>query len=80
MRGSPEGVRLKLTEFDRVTEERGWGTDAERCRQLHIPAPTMSSIRAGNRTVGSRTIHRIMRRIDVPYLTLFEGADTAEVA
>lgn len=82
MRQSSQAIRLKLIAFDDITASRGWDTDAKRCRELGLSPTTMSLLRSGGQNVGGRVIHRIMSRLDVPYLTLFEEIPSrdAEVA
>lgn len=76
MQQSPTAVRLRLAEFDRITSARGWDTDAKRCRELDISQATMSLLRSGGKNLGAKVIHRIMTRLDCPYLTLFEEFET----
>jgi hypothetical protein len=69
---SRPAIQLRLEEFDRITTARGWDTDAKRCRELDISQTTLSLLRSGGQNVGSRVIHRIMSRLEAPYLALFE--------
>lgn len=65
-------MRLRLAEFDRLTAERGWTTDAERARQLNISHATLSNLRAGRVRPGAKVIDSCLTRLDVAYDVLFE--------
>lgn len=65
------GVRLNLSEFDRLTTLRGWTTDSARAGALGITTATMSRIRTGTDGPGARFIHLALSALDVPYGVLF---------
>jgi len=73
------GPKLRLAEFDRLTELRGWTNDAERCQALGISQSYMSRIRRGEMQPGGSFIHRTMRTLQVPYGVLFEDTDEQPV-
>lgn len=53
-------LRLRLDEFDRLTEDKGWTTDAERARQLRISDRLMSHLRVGRTRPGLKFVDRCL--------------------
>lgn len=51
-------LRMKWSEFDRLTEERGWHTDAERARRLGISDRVLSHMRVGRTHPGLKVVDR----------------------
>lgn len=67
--------RLRLDEFDRLTQLRGWHTDAQRSRGMGISQELLSRIRRGKSLPGAAFIHRVMTVLQVPYPLLFAADD-----
>lgn len=71
-------VRLRLEEFDRHTKLRGWGTDAERARQLGISHATLTNIRRGKAGVGLRFVDACLAQFGQTYYDVLFERVTAE--
>ena len=50
----PAITNLDVAEFDRLTEQRGWNSDAERARGLKLDPATISRVRAGLQRPGAK--------------------------
>lgn len=65
-------MRLKVAEFDRLAELRGWKTARERCNALGISPAQLAKVRAGQSNPGAKFIDRTLAAFGVPYGVLFE--------
>ncbi len=74
----PPVLRLRLDEFDRLTADKGWTTDAERARQLGISDRMMSHLRVGRANPGLKVVDACVAAFgpDV-YDRLFERSQDA---
>lgn len=69
---------MKWAEFDRLTSERGWNTDAERARQLGFSDRMLSHMRVGRANPGPRVIDALLTEFgSASYLVLFERTEDA---
>lgn len=53
-------LQMRWSEFDRLTDERGWHTDAERARQLGISDRVLSHMRVGRTRPGLKVVDRCL--------------------
>lgn len=69
---------MKWAEFDRLTTERGWFTDAERARQLGFSDRMLSHMRVGRSNPGPRVIDALLTVFGPEaYPVLFERTEDA---
>jgi transcriptional regulator with XRE-family HTH domain len=76
MAESSRGRRVRWSEFDRLTNLRGWSTDAERARQIGISEQQLNHMRRGRSRAGAHTVDRILQVFgSALYDVLFERGD-----
>lgn len=56
MAGSTAPLRLRIEEFDRLTNIRGWTTDAQRAAAIGVSPTLMSRVRSGELRPGQKFI------------------------
>lgn len=73
MAESKARLRVRWSEFDRLTNLRGWTTDAERARQIGISDRMLSHMRLGRARPGAHTVDRFLKTFGAAmYDVLFE--------
>lgn len=78
MPASQNPLRIRWSEFDRLTRIRGWTTDAERARQLNISQAHLTNLRAGRTSPGRKFIDQCMSVLGSGvYDVLFERENEA---
>jgi len=74
-RTQPPVLRLRLDEFDRLTGDKGWTTDAERARRLGVSDRLVSHLRVGRTEPGLKFVDACIRAFGPgAYDVLFERA------
>lgn len=69
-------LRIRWAEFDRLTNKRGWTTDAERARQIGISDRMLSHMRVGRANPGLKVVDRCLAVFGASfYDVLFERVD-----
>jgi hypothetical protein len=69
-------LKIRWSEFDRLTTLRGWTTDAERARQLGISDRMLSHMRVGRANPGLKVVDRCLAVFGASfYDVLFERVD-----
>jgi hypothetical protein len=69
---------MRWSEFDRLTEERGWTTDAERARQLGFSDRVLSHMRKGRTRPGLKVVRCCLAVFGTDaYDVLFTETDAA---
>jgi hypothetical protein len=72
----PTIIKLQVEAFDRLTEQRGWRTDAERARGLRLDPATISRVRAGTQRPGGAFVASCLDEFgDLAYSQLFERVE-----
>jgi hypothetical protein len=72
----PTTIKLNVEQFDELTGQRGWDTDAKRARGLQIDPATISRVRAGTQRPGARFVDRCLATFGpLAYDRLFERSD-----
>lgn len=69
-------LRIRWSEFDRLTSLKGWTTDAERARQLGISDRMLSHMRVGRANPGLKVVDRCLAVFGSDaYTVLFERVE-----
>lgn len=70
-RRAPE-VWLRVSEFDRLTAAKGWGTDLAVARELGVSHTTVGRLRGGGQQPSSKFIAAALDKLNVSFDALFE--------